>query len=252
MKVALVLGLAFFCSLWSGGSLLKCSSCSSSVSYDDCQKTLTVDNCTNPNQACYQAEVKSEKGDVVEFLVQKGCLQKDLCDAYSKGDIGFCNTKREQNFTVDCKGKCCFDEDECNKGNLLNPPIDQGLPLKCSSCSSDVSYEDCQKKLMTVNCTEDQACFQADTKFEKGNEVIIAIQKGCVGKTLCDDYSKGEIGECKTRKAQGYTVDCNGKCCFDGDECNKENLLPNNQGSAFLISVMVLLLSVLLTLSNVN
>ena len=106
---------------------------------------------------------------------------------------------------------------------------------------------------MAVNCTEDQVCFQADAKYEKKDKVIITIQKGCVGKTLCDAYSKGDIEECKTRKAQGYTVlDCNGKCCFDGDECNKENPLPNNQGSAFLISVMVLLLSVLLTLSNVN
>ena len=106
---------------------------------------------------------------------------------------------------------------------------------------------------MAVNCTEDQVCFQADAKYEKGDKVIITIKKGCVGKTLCDAYSKGDIEECKTRKAQGYTVlDCNAKCCFDGDECNKENPLPNNQGSAFLISVMVLLPSVLLTLSNVN
>ena len=105
---------------------------------------------------------------------------------------------------------------------------------------------------MAVNCTEDQVCFQADAKYEKGDEVIITIQKGCVRKTLCDAYSKGNIEECKTWKAQGYKVDCNAKCCSDGDECNKENLLPNNKGSAFLISVMVLLLSVLLTLSNVN
>ena len=56
---------------------------------------------------------------------------------------------------------------------------------------------------MAVNCTEDQVCFQADAKYEKGDKVIITIQKGCVGKTLCDAYSKGDIEECKTRKAQG-------------------------------------------------
>ena len=43
---------------------------------------------------------------------------------------------------------------------------------------------------MAVNCTEDQVCFQADAKYEKGDKVIITIQKGCVGKTLCDAYSK--------------------------------------------------------------
>ena len=126
------------------------------------------------------------------------------------------------------------------------------MPLKCSFCSSTVSFEDCQKNLTTENCSEGQVCFQADVKFEKGDKSEIIFQKGCLGKSFCDAYSKGDIGECKTREAQGYTVDCKGNCCSDGDECNKENLLLNNQGSAFVISVMVLLLSVLLTLGNVN
>ena len=127
------------------GSVLKCSSCSSSVSYEDFPKTLTVDNCTNPNQTCYQAKVISWKEDFIENSVQKGCLQKDFCDAYSKGDMGFCNTKRLysrlysiKNCTVDCKGKCCFDGDECNRENLLNPPIDQ---VNCTVCNGVVLRE---------------------------------------------------------------------------------------------------------------
>ena len=127
------------------------------------------------------------------------------------------------------------------------------MPLKCSSCSSKDSYEDCQNKLTTENCTSnDQVCYQAEVKFEKGEDVTIGIQKGCLTKTFCEEYSRGEIGQCETMRQRGYTVDCKGKCCSDGDECNKENLLLNNQGSAFVISVMVLLLSVLLTLGNVN
>ena len=126
------------------------------------------------------------------------------------------------------------------------------MSLKCSSCSSDVSYEDCQKKRTAVNCAENQVCFQADAKYEKGDEVIITIQKGCVRKTMCDAYRKGNIEECKTWKARGYKVDCNAKCCSDGDYCNRENPLPNNQGSAFLKRGVVLQLIILLTLSYVN
>ena len=112
------------------------------------------------------------------------------------------------------------------------------MPLKCSFCSSTVSYEDCQKNLTTENCSEGQVCFQADVKFEKGDKSEIIFQKGCLGKSFCDAYSKGDIGECKTREAQGYTVDCSGKCCFDGDECNKENLLnqPIDQGKCTVCS----------------
>ena len=112
------------------------------------------------------------------------------------------------------------------------------MSLKCSSCSSDASYEDCQKRRTAVNCAENQVCFQAEAKFEKGDEVINRIRKGCVRKSFCDAYSKGDIGECKTREAQGYTVDCSGKCCLDGDECNKENLLnqPIDQGKCTVCS----------------
>ena len=61
---------------FSVGSVLKCSSCSSSVSYEDCRKTLTVDNCTNPNQTCYQAEVISWKEDFIKNFSAKGMSSK--------------------------------------------------------------------------------------------------------------------------------------------------------------------------------
>lgn len=247
MKFALVLGLAFFCSLWTGGLLLKCSSCVSTVSYEDCQNNLTVINCST-NQKCFQVEARSVNGSDVEVLVQKGCLNEEDCAAYRQGDNSYCNGKRSDNYTVDCKGECCSNGDECNKESLLNPD----LPLMCSSCSSSVSYEDCQKKLTVVNCTDpNEVCYQADTKYEREGEVTITIKKGCLKKDFCNAYSKGDIGECKTKEAQGYSVDCNAKCCSDGNKCNEENLLPN-QGPAFVISVMVLLLSVLLTLVSVN
>ena len=127
-----------------------------------------------------------------------------------------------------------------------------GSTLQCSQCSSSVSYEDCQNKLKVGNCTgPNDVCFQADVKYEKGSEKVHNFAKGCLSKELCDDYEKGDIGECVTRKAQEYEVDCKAKCC-EGDECNEGNILPKNKGSAFIISVMVLLSGLLLTLASIN
>ena len=82
--------------------------------------------------------MKYKKGDKSEIFFSKGCLGKSFCDAYSKGDIGACITRKGQGYTVDCNGKCCSDGNECNKENLLNQPIDQG---KCTVCSGDILQE---------------------------------------------------------------------------------------------------------------
>ena len=132
-----------------------------------------------------------------------------------------------------------------------------GAFLQCSSCTSSVSYEDCQNKTTVENCSSanDHACFQANVKFEKlGSDTIKSFEKGCLQIKDCETYNKGEIGDCISAKQQGYDVDCKAKCCHE-DECNKENLLDqdkDNKGSAFAISVIILLSGLLLTLVNIN
>ena len=129
-----------------------------------------------------------------------------------------------------------------------------GSCLQCSACASTDSYEDCQSKRKVENCSNPatDACFQANVKYANGSEENYQFQKGCVQKSKCETYEKGEIGQCNTWRAQGYTVDCKAKCCYE-DECNKGNLIES-KGSAFLItgSVMVLLSGLLLTLVNIN
>ena len=100
------------------GSFLQCSQCSSDVSYEDCQNQATVANCTNVEPACFQTDIQLEKGSDKQHLFSKGCLQKKDCENYNKGQIEFCTVKETQGYTVECKGKCCL-EDECNKGNIL-------------------------------------------------------------------------------------------------------------------------------------
>ena len=119
--------MAISCVAVFAGSTLQCSQCSSSVSYEDCQNKLKVNNCTGSNTSCFQADVKVEKGSDKEHHFQKGCVSKDLCDDYEKGDIGFCLTQKAKGYTVDCKAKCC-DGDECNEGNLL--PKNKGKLIK--------------------------------------------------------------------------------------------------------------------------
>ena len=119
-----------------------------------------------------------------------------------------------------------------------------------------MSYDDCQNKTKVVNCSSvnDHACFQADVKFEKGAEKIYLFQKGCLLKSFCEDYNNGNIDTCITRREQGYEVDCKAMCCHE-DECNMKDLLvenEDNKGSAFAISVMILLSGLLLTLVNIN
>ena len=127
-----------------------------------------------------------------------------------------------------------------------------GAQIQCWECNSEVSYDDCQNKAKVVNCSSvnDHACFQVDAKFEKGGVTNLTFAKGCLGKSFCEDYSKGNIGFCNSLRGQGYEVDCKGMCCHE-DKCNMKNLL-DNKGSAFAISVMILLSGLLLTLVNIS
>ncbi|KAJ7370015.1 hypothetical protein OS493_034747 [Desmophyllum pertusum] len=71
MKVALFVGFVFFCSLWTIGSFRQCSSCTSSISYDDCQSKLKVTNCTNDDGGCFHVDVKAEKDQIKHLPSQK-------------------------------------------------------------------------------------------------------------------------------------------------------------------------------------
>ena len=102
------------------GAQLQCWDCESKVSYDDCQNKSTVVNCSSVNDhACFQADVKVGKaGNGTEHSFEKGCLNKNFCAAYNKGQIDQCITRKNQGYEVDCKAMCCH-EDECNMKNLL-------------------------------------------------------------------------------------------------------------------------------------
>ena len=98
------------------------------------------------------------------------------------------------------------------------------------------------------NCSE--ACFQTSVKYDNVSYKGEDFDAGCLDKSFCDRYKKGDIGHCNDLKAFGFTVECVSECCYE-DGCNKENLLVESKGSAFVMSVMILLASLLLAVVNI-
>lgn len=124
--------------------------------------------------------------------------------------------------------------------------------MQCSVCQSEISYDDCQKNITVESCDPGQTnCQQTEIQLEhKSDPKIILFSKGCLGSSVCEDYRKGQVGQCTSFKERGYTGTCTGKCCTE-DNCNKGNLLAS-KASAFVMSVMVLLSGIVLTAIHFN
>lgn len=139
-----------------------------------------------------------------------------------------------------------------------------GSLLQCTQCDSVVSYDDCEANTMLQNCTNsNSSCSQVEIQLVKGNDSLTLFEKRCLPTSQCEEYMRGEVGECITRRSDNYTGVCRGICCT-GENCNIGNLLlptttmtttmttTESKGSMFIISVLVLLLGVFLTVVNIN
>ena len=141
--------------------------------------------------------------------------------------------------------------------------------MACWSCSGS-TYEECQQKLVSSNCTSERSCFQLNFNFSNANESVILFSKGCLATSKCDDYRRGNAGLCQTQRALGFNGTCFGECC-DGEGCNQGDLLalsttatassptitltasnPTNKGTAFIISLVVLFCGLILTAVNIG
>ncbi|XP_074608916.1 uncharacterized protein LOC141863320 [Acropora palmata] len=128
-----------------------------------------------------------------------------------------------------------------------------GSLLACWTCAES-TYEECQQNLVLSNCSSETSCFQLNVNLSKANESKIFFSKGCLVSSDCDDYRRGNAGFCQKERADGYSGTCFGECC-DGEECNKGDLLatnPTNKGTAFIISLVVLLCGLVLTVVNIG
>lgn len=133
-----------------------------------------------------------------------------------------------------------------------------GSLLACWKCNKS-TYEECQQNLVLSNCSTEKSCFQLNVNLSKANESTILFSKGCLVSSDCDDYRRGNAGFCRTERADGSNGTCFGECCA-GEGCNKGDLLatsttasnPTNKGTAFIISLVVLLCGLILTVVNIG
>ena len=121
---------------------------------------------------------------------------------------------------------------------------------QCYDCPASKSFEDCQSQQKLINCSDNSdACFQTSVKYDNGSYKGEDFDSGCLDKSFCDRYKKGDIGYCNDLKAMNFTVECVSECCHK-DGCNKEKLLVENKSSSFVIHVMMLLPGLLLAFVN--
>jgi len=122
---------------------------------------------------------------------------------------------------------------------------------QCYDCPESKSFEDCQSQQTLVNCSDaSNACFETSVKYDNGSYKGEDFDSGCLDKSFCERYKKGDIGYCNDLKALGFTVQCISECCHE-DGCNKENLIIESKGFTFLTSVVILLPSLFLALVNI-
>ena len=126
-----------------------------------------------------------------------------------------------------------------------------GHCLQCYDCPLSKSFEDCQSQQTLKTCSDaTDACFQASLKFDNGSYKGQNFDSGCLDKSECDRYKKGDFGDCNDLRALKFTVDCVAECCHE-DGCNKENLLES-KGSPLVTSVVILLPGLFLVLVNIH
>ena len=122
-------------------------------------------------------------------------------------------------------------------------------------CNSEISYEDCQNQIRAITCGRNESCFQTAIDLVNASDSTQktkGFSKGCLQDGRCPDYENGLFGPC-SGGTSGLSGFCKGKCCTE-DNCNGGNLLPTSgipttsRDAAFVISIMVLFSSLLLTM----
>ena len=86
---------------------IKCYTCSSNTSMDDCDKNRKETVCDPRYDRCFETEYKLSVEDIKKY--GKGCITKAICDSVSS------LVKQCKDEGGTCKASCC-DVDLCNSG----------------------------------------------------------------------------------------------------------------------------------------
>ena len=111
--------------------------------------------------------------------------------------------------------------------------------LKCYTCTSTVSEEDCSKNQKEIDCgAVNDRCATTGLKFTIASQSTTSFTKICTTKQVCDTAETAFLKACKS--AQGTT--CEFKCC-DTDLCNgasSPTTNPTNSGSTPIVSIILM------------
>ena len=105
---------------------LKCMTCTSSKSWDDCK--ATSQDCVSPANRCFKVYLKA--GDLKSF--GKGCVPEAFCD---KDANPICKAATG---SFECEVNCC-DSDDCNAGAATR--ISGILLLTCAMASLMILFK---------------------------------------------------------------------------------------------------------------
>ncbi|XP_068681476.1 uncharacterized protein [Montipora foliosa] len=166
---------------------LKCFTCYSTTSMDDCSSKQIKSTCPAElsDGYCGKLEVKDESGVTQSF--SKGCFPEDVCT----GDVVPCN--QPGNY---CKGACCF-SDFCNgEGGVVER-------ISCNYCTSTTSLEDCSKQQKSQQCPVGwNRCGILETQSENGKSYL----KGCFASQTCQTFCAGGTNDV-------LGIKCELSCC---------------------------------------
>lgn len=151
-----------------------------------------------------------------------GCATQNDCDTSEKSCASAASGR------TNCETECCT-TNNCN----MAPYKDS--KLRCYTCQSASSMDDCRQnsKAMTCQHGEDR-CAKFSAEVMAGDHKIMVYRKGCRAQAACDK-TKDLFGQgCGTDGSE-----CDFKCC-EGDLCNT--------GLSSTVSFFMLIASTILSL----
>ena len=176
---------------------VKCYGCLSTSGWDECDSNRKVILCP-PGARCGTTYLEGKlRGNVSVSQYAKGCSTAKVCKSRCKASIHDPEIK-----VTKCKMNCCK-EHLCN--GKKKPTPTPRHHLKCFSCYSGKSWEDCARDLQVTSCPIGfDRCLTASEVGKSANVSVSVYQKGCASVFVCDGVDKIVV-----RKKSKLKV----KCC---------------------------------------
>ena len=198
---------------------LRCFECQSSISKEDCEGKAQLKTCARGQVRCSESMAVSNSTQ----LYAKGCATQQVCDE----GVAMCDRWREQGKYARCLHRCC-------SGNLCNSAAASGSDIKCFTCDSQTSWEDCEQRRAEETCPFGKnRCATVSTNIETKHMSLANYRRACVSEATCENQ---EVRCNLFRKTYGEDTKCKieSDCCSE-DLCNTYTAGSPTAGCAFTL-----------------